>query len=336
MFAMISRPAVLLDSLPGLALAAAIAGVATLLHRLPGIGVVSPMILAIVVGVAINNLAGTPAWARVGLAVAMRQVLRGGIVLLGLQITPPKLVAIGLPGFAVVVVTLAATFAFTLWFGQILGVRRQLTELVAAGTSICGASAIIATNGVTGGSREDVAYAVATVTLFGTLSMFLFPLLVGPLGLSPHAFGLWTGASIHEIAQVVAAAFQDGPQAGEFATITKLARVMLMAPLVIGLGAWRSRGASAGAGPAARPPFPWFVVGFLALVGFGGVVSVPPATTAMIATFTTFLLTMALGAMGLAIHLRKLADEGPRPLGLAAASWIFVSIFALLAVKLVT
>lgn len=327
--------ALLPKSLPGLALSAAIAVAATLLHQLPGVGILSPMILAIVVGVAIHNIIGTHAAARPGLAIALKQVLRTGIVLLGLQITPAKLVAIGFSGFVLVAATLASTFAFTVWAGRRLGVRRELAELVAAGTSICGASAVIATNGVTGGSREDVAYAVATVTLFGTLSMFLFPMLVGPLDLTPHAFGLWTGASIHEIAQVVAAAFQDGPEAGEFATISKLARVMLLAPLVIGLGAWRQRSASEGAEPAVRPPFPWFVVGFLALVALGGVVTIPPAATAAVGTLTTFLLTMALGAMGLAIDLRKLADEGIRPLALAAMAWIFVSSFALLGVKLI-
>ena len=120
--------------------------------------------------------------------------------------------------------------------------------MIAAGTSICGASAVIATNTVTKAHDEDVAYAVACVTVFGSIAMFVYPLLPGLLHLDPHAFGLWSGASIHEIAQVVAAAFQDGQQAGEFGTIAKLSRVMMLAPVVIGLGlmaARRQRRASA-------------------------------------------------------------------------------------------
>ncbi|RAI25738.1 YeiH family protein, partial [Rhodoplanes serenus] len=90
-----------------------------------------------------------------------------------------------------------------------LGVERKLAELIAAGTSICGASAVIATNTVTNAHDEDVAYAVACVTIFGSIAMFAYPFLAPLLGLGPHAFGLWTGASVHEIAQVVAAAYQN-------------------------------------------------------------------------------------------------------------------------------
>src|SRR5262249_55721968 len=126
--------------------------------------------------------------------------------------------------------------AFTVWLGRQLSVDRKLTELIAAGTSICGASAVVATNTVTRASDEDVAYAVACVTVFGSASMLLYPVTAGLLQLTPHAFGLWAGASIHEIAQVVAAAFQNGVDAGNYGTIAKLSRVMLLAPLVLALG----------------------------------------------------------------------------------------------------
>src|SRR5260370_28141732 len=119
------------------------------------------------------------------------------------------------------VMTLLATFAFTIWMGKLLGVEAKLAQLMAAGTSICGASAVIATNTVTNADDEDVAYAVACVTVFGSIAMFVYPLLPSLLHLDPYAFGLWSGASIHEIAQVVAASFQDGQRAGEFATIAK-------------------------------------------------------------------------------------------------------------------
>ena len=137
---------------------------------------------------------------------------------------------------AVIATTLFATFIFTKWFGRLIGVDRKLAELIAAGTSICGASAVIATNTVTEAHDEDVAYAVACVTVFGSLAMFLYPALPGVLHLDTRAFGLWSGASIHEIAQVVAAAFQVGKESGEYGTIAKLTRVTMLAPLVIGLG----------------------------------------------------------------------------------------------------
>lgn len=317
---------------PGLALALAVTAGAFALHRLPGLGLFSPMILAIVIGIAVNNLLFVPQVCEAGLGWAMRPLLRAGIVLLGLQITPTGILSLGVGGFVVVAATVAATFTVTTAIGRRLGLRRELGELVAAGSSICGASAIIAMNGVTRGSREDVAHAVATVTLFGTLSMFLFPLVGALLHLSPFAYGLWSGAAIHEIAQVVAAGFQGGPQAGEYATIAKLARVTAMAPLVLGFGWWRGRDPAAPGAIGGKPPFPWFVVGFLALVVFGGFVEIGPSARAVSAQVTTILLTVALGAMGLAVDLRRLAGEGWRPLALGAASWIFVSGFSLLLV----
>lgn len=317
--------------LPGLLLAAAIAAAGFALHGLPGFRLFSPMILAILVGMVVANLAPLPASVGPGIAIAVRPLLRAGIVLLGLQITPAKLISLGGVGLVVVTATLFATFAFTAWAGRRLGLTPALADLVAAGTSICGASAVVATNGVVDGDREEVAQALAVVTLFGTLSMFAFPALAPLFGLSDHAYGLWTGSAIHEVAQVVGAGFQRGTEAGEFATVTKLVRVGLMAPLVIGLGALRRRDAAVG---AARPPFPWFVVGFLVLAGLGGVVDLGRPVLDAASLVTTVLLTTALGAMGSMIDARRLVGEGLRVLVLGALSWLFVSGFALAAVTL--
>jgi uncharacterized integral membrane protein (TIGR00698 family) len=243
---------------------------------------------------------------------------------------------VGLAGVGVIAATLIATLVFTKWLGRLLGVDGKLAELIGAGTSICGASAVIATNTVTGGSDEDVAYAVACVTVFGSLSMLLYPLLPGLLDLTPAAFGLWSGASIHEIAQVVAAAFQDGARAGEIGTVAKLTRVMMLAPVVIALGVVAVRRAAHAAGSASRaaPPMPWFVLGFVAMVILNSVITIPAAPKAWIALATTFLLSMALAAMGMETDFRKLKAEGLKPLMLAAAAWIFISAFALALVKL--
>jgi uncharacterized integral membrane protein (TIGR00698 family) len=213
-----------------------------------------------------------------------------------------------------------------------------LAQLIAAGTSICGASAVIATNTVTDAPDEDVAYAVACVTVFGSVAMFGYPLLPGLLHLDPHAFGLWSGASIHEIAQVIAASFQDGQKAGEFATIAKLSRVMLLAPTVIILGsmaAWSAtKNDPVAVASSARPPMPWFVLGFVALVGLNSLVTVPAADKIWIAAVTTFLLSVALAAMGLETDVRKLTARGARPALLGALAFIFIASFSLALIKL--
>jgi uncharacterized integral membrane protein (TIGR00698 family) len=253
-----------------------------------------------------------------------------------LQLVATQVVQVGLTGVAVILATLIATFLFTKWLGRVIGVESKLAELIAAGTSICGASAVIATNTVTEGSDEDVAYAVACVTVFGSLSMFLYPLLPALLHLDAQAFGLWSGSSIHEIAQVVAAAFQDGAHAGEIATISKLTRVMMLAPVVITLGVLAARRAAHAVDPAKRkaPPMPWFVLGFIGLVVVNTLVTIPAQPKAWAVTATTFMLSMALAAMGLETDFRKLKAEGLKPLALAAAAWIFIASFSLVLVKL--
>jgi uncharacterized integral membrane protein (TIGR00698 family) len=319
--------------LPGLLLTSSIAAAAFALRALPGAGAVNPMILAIVIGIVLRNLFGTPERAGKGIAFSLRRVLRFAIILLGLQLTAAQLAEIGTAGAATIVLTLCATFVFTTWFGRLLGVERGLAELIAAGTSICGASAVIAANTVTRAPDEDVAYAVACITVFGSVAMFCYPLLPDLLDLSAHAYGLWAGATIHEIAQVVAAAYQDGRQAGDAAMIAKLSRVILLAPVVVSLGLLARRRNAGGTGGV---PAPWFLLGFLALVGINSAVAIPAGLKEGAAVATAFLLCVALAAMGLETDMGKLRAKGLRPLLLGASASLFIAGFGLALVKATT
>jgi uncharacterized integral membrane protein (TIGR00698 family) len=319
------------DLLPGLVLTFSIAALAYVVRQIPGVAIFSPLIIAIILGMAFRNLVGAPAQCHAGVTFSLKRILRFAIILLGLQLTVGQVVAVGGPGVLIIVATLVATFVFTTWLGRALGVDRKLAQLIAAGTSICGASAVIATNTVTKGSDEDVAYAVACVTLFGSLSMFLYPLLPALLHLDPHAYGLWSGASIHEIAQVVAAAFQNGKESGDFGTIAKLSRVILLAPVVLTLGwaAMRTRRGLASERSGQSVPMPWFVLGFIALTLFNSLDVLPLAAKAWAVQATTFLLTVALAAMGLQADIRKLKAKGLKPLLVGAGAWVFISVFSL-------
>jgi uncharacterized integral membrane protein (TIGR00698 family) len=326
--------------LPGLALTSTLALGAFGLRNYSGIAALSPLIIAIILGIAVRNTVGTSPVLKPGVAFSMRRILRFAIILLGLQLSLAQLFAVGIVGLAIIASTLGSTFAFTLWLGHYLNVDRKLAELIAAGTSICGASAVVATNTVTRAPDEDVAYAVACVTVFGSASMLLYPALAGLLQLTPHAFGLWAGASIHEIAQVIAAAFQNGADAGNYGTIAKLSRVMLLAPLVLSLGLLRAtqeRNANVSGDERAAAqaiPLPWFVAGFIAMMLLNGFDILSPVGKVFITQTTTFLLTIALAAMGLETDLRKLQAKGWRPLLVGAGSALFISVFSLALIEL--
>lgn len=321
---------------PGLVLTAAIAAAGFGVRQFPGLGLFSPMILSIVLGIIFHNVVGTPARAKLGVLFSLRRILRFAIILLGLQITAQEVVAVGGAGLAVIALTLVGTFLFTTWLGRVLGVDRKLTELIAAGTSICGASAVLATNAVTQAHDEDVAYAVACVTVFGSIAMFLYPLLPAFLHLEPRAYGLWSGASIHEIAQVIGAAFQKGEEAGQFATIAKLARVMLLAPTVIALGVIATRRAAQNrqGRHSTIPPLPWFVLGFVALAGVNSVVTIPAEMRSVVVLLTMFLMSMALAAMGLETDIAKLTTKGIRPFMLGLAAFVFIAALSLMLVTI--
>lgn len=313
---------------PGLGLAFAIAMVATALQHLSGIAALSPLIVAIGLGIGFRTFIGRPEAARPGIAIAVKPMLRFAIILLGFQITVAEFSSLGTKGAVAVVATIVFTFVFTKQLARLLGVEERLAELIAAGTSICGASAIIACNTVTRGSDEDVAYALACVTLFGTLAMLGLPLLAVPLGLSSETYGMWAGTTIHEVAQVVGASFALGEEAGHAGTVAKLSRVICLAPLVLILGALRNRNGSSGA----KVPTPWFIFGFLMTMAVNSAVEIPAAIIDVLAVVTGFLLTLALGAMGLETELRKLHHLGWRALALGAISTMFITVLGFMLV----
>lgn len=319
--------------IPGMVLVAMITAVAFSARNVSGFALFSPMILAVVAGMVYSNVLGTPAHAKAGIAFSQKRLLRFAIVLLGFQLTLGQVVSIGASGVGIVALTLGATFLFTITLGRLIGVDAKLAQLIAAGTSICGASAIVATNIVTDARDEDVTYAVASITLFGTVAMLGFPLLAPLLGLDQHAFGLWAGASIHEVAQVIGAGFQNGTQSGEIATVAKLTRVAMLAPMVIALGLMARR-KSSGDQSAARPPMPWFVAAFVAVVALNSLVTIPVELKQAMALATTIMLTMGLAAMGLQADISQLRSRGLRPLALAFSAFLFIGGFSLMLVKL--
>ena len=322
----------------GVAFAGLFALVAFFAASIPALGYLSPAIIAIILGIAYHNFVGTPAWAGAGLRFSLRPLLRFAIVLLGAQLTFDQIVSIGGAGVVIVTASLIATFLFTVGVGALLGIDRGLAQLIAAGTAVCGASAILATTTVTKTTEQDVAYAVASISIFGTLSMFLFPLFASGLGLDPGAFGLWVGASIHEVAQVVAAAVQNGHESLEAGTVTKLSRVLLLAPLLIAIGAFNTRAGTAieSGQTHGNAPVPWFIAGFLAVVAINSVFPIPAETREWLAIATKVLLSVSFAALGLEISLSKLRATGLRPLILGALSWIFISVFSLTLIKLMT
>lgn len=295
---------------------------------LPGVPVV---LVAIALGLIVANARGIPVAARPGLALASGALLRVGIVLLGFELVLQELLTLGARGLVVVVAVVVATFFGTRWAGRRLGVSEGLSLLVATGFSICGVSAIAAARGVSDADEEEVTYAIALVTLCGSLAIVLLPALKGILGLDDHDYGVWVGASVHDIAQVVATSSAVGGVAVGTAIVVKLTRVLLLGPLVAWI-AWR-KGRSAGVSRLRLvPPF---VLAFVAAAALRSADLVPSGILPALADTKTVLLALALFAVGARVEVRRLLAVGGRPLVLGLSSWAIVAAVAYAGVTVV-
>ncbi len=312
------------DRLPGLAVVAVVAVVATLLARLSSS--VSPLVAGVVLGAVVANTVPVPDRLAPGLEFCARQVLRAGVVLLGLRLSLGDLAGLGLNGLVVVAGVVTLTFIGTQWLARRLGVGPDLGLLVATGYSICGASAIAAMDGVIDADEEETAYAITLVTLCGTLSIAVLPLIAGMVDLSGAAFGTWVGGAVHDVGQVVATASHDGDRALEAATVVKLTRVVLLAPLVA-LVALRRRSVVSTAGVDTKHPplLPLFVIGFLVaiLVRSSGVLG--DDVLGWAGDVEKLLLTVALVALGFGVRVSKMRRLGGRPLVLGMFAWVLVA-----------
>lgn len=312
--------------LPGLALAggtvAASIGLATLIPT------INPLLLAIVLGVLARNFVSLPESLEPGLAFAAKRLLRLGIVLLGLQLALGDILALG-PGMIVVVVAVVTTgILTTVAIGRAMGISRGQSLLIACGFSICGAAAVAAAEGVIEAEDEEVVTAVALVVMFGTLMIPLLPFVAALMGLAPMTTGLWAGASIHEVAQVVAVGGALGAGALGAAVVVKLARVLLLAPVMVVLGLQRRRRAGAGAGGqgAKLPPvMPLFVAGFIAMVALRSSGVVPAAVLGVAKPAQTALLAAAMFALGTGVRFSMFRRVGPKPFALAGLATLIVA-----------
>jgi len=315
-----------LSPLPGLAVAAGIAAIAVALRQLPLLHALSPAILAILLGMGMRQAVGRRPAFLPGFAMAMRNLLRLAVMLLGLQLTLGQIAELGPSTLVRLAMASAVCFIGTVWLGRRLGVAPRLTRLLAAGTAICGASAVIAANSVVRGDDDEVAYALASVTLIGTIAMVATPLAAAALGLDSARAGLWIGASIHEVAQVVGAATQLGDNALRVAASAKLARILFLAPLVFAMAAHGRRPERGGA----KVPAPLFVGGFLAAAAARSFDLVPAECLAPASEVTGFLLATALAAMGFSVEPKAIMRRGAAPLALAVSSWALIAGISLL------
>lgn len=353
---------------PGLLFAAA--GVAVAYAVSARFDMVGPMVAAIVLGVVVGNVARVPSVLEPGLAVASKRVLRIGIVVLGLRLSLHDVAGLGAGMILTVIAVVAGGIVTGVAIGRALGIGRRQRLLIACGIAICGAAAVAAVAGVFGGRadggkvsdgeddgdrgrdggkaganaegagepglRESVAAAIALVVVFGTLMIALVPMLGHALGLTDMEVGMWGGASVHEVAQVVAIGGSVGGAALGAAVVIKLGRVLMLAPVMAVLGVVeRRRIRAAGGGDVDLPPImPLFVAGFLAMVAVRSTGVVPQGVLDAAGVAEQLLLGAAMFALGVGVRFSLIRKVGGAPVVMAAAATVVVAVIGLAGVLL--
>lgn len=324
---------------PGIVLCLIVTGAVYALHDALAIAALGPILLAILLGMGVGNAVGLPARAEQGVDFCAKTLLRLTVMLLGAQLTFADLMVLGPWGLCAVVTVILVVLGTARRLGRLMGVPRELTMLIGAGTAICGASAIAATNGVARAKTEQVSYAIAVIIIFGTLGMLCYPLLRPVLGLSAQQYGLWAGLSLHEVAQAVGAGFAEGDVAGKAAVTAKLARVLLLSVVVAAL----ARGvffsgpsaqdpapkAAQGRARSAQPLVPWFLAGFLILTVVNSLGLIGAPIHDLLEDLRPVLTVVSMAAIGLGTRLDKLFGLGAKPLLLGGALSLLISLVSL-------
>ncbi len=345
----------------GLVLTTAIAIVAYQLHQLPippfSIGdparhPIDPMLIAIVIGLVLRNTLRLPALLGPGIKYSVLAIMPLGIVLMGAKLNFFDVVRTSGTALIISVLCVAAALGLTIWMCRKIGVGQKLGLLIAVGTAICGGTAIAVAAPVIEADDKETAFAIATVTLFGMVAVFVLPLLGTAFDMTQLEFGVWAGTSVHATPQVVATGFAYGSQAGDIATIVKLVRVLLLAPVVVGLGVWYGRSkrkrqiAHVTKLATLRTLFPPFILGFVLLALANTLHLLPDFTLhlddsplwqaqdlrvvlAKVVTWvSTFLLTIAMAGVGLGVDLRGLRTVGMKSLYVGLASSLVLAAFS--------
>lgn len=329
-----------LKLIPGFILAGVLTTAAMLLGEMPwfinlGLGALT---LAILLGIVAGNTVypNVKPQCEHGVGFAKHYFLRAGIILYGFRLTFQQIADVGLSGVIVDAIMLTSTFLIAMYIGRKwFGLDEQTVILIGAGSSICGAAAVMATEPVVKAPASKVAVAISTVVIFGTLGIFLYPWLfhlnaaLGWLPFNEMSFGVYAGSSVHEVAQVVAIGHAISPDAENAAVISKMIRVMMLAPFLLILSQYLSRlnnKASGGAQTKSKITIPWFAVFFILVAGFNSFHLIPEVIVRQIITIDTILLAMAMVALGLTTHVSAIRQAGIKPMLMALVLFIWLII----------
>jgi len=291
--------------------------------------VVGGPVLGITMGILTTSVWKLPSSSRKGIKFTSKYILQLAVVLLGFDMNAASVLRVGQQSLLVILLTLSAAFLTAFFIGRLLQINKQLATLIGVGTAICGGSAIAAASSAINAKDEDISYSISTIFLFNVIAVFLFPLIGHLLHLSDTGFGMWAGTAINDTSSVVAAGFSFSNAAGNFATVVKLTRSLMIVPVTMALAYLTSRTSRGQQNFSFAKVFPWFVLGFLTAAVLNSTGWIPNSISGTLAQTGKFLIIMAMAAIGLNTSVQAFIKAGPKALLLGAATWLAVMLSSL-------
>lgn len=310
------------ETMPGLFIALFIAFIAYLLGR--AIPVVGGPVFGITLGILVASFWKLPPVFNKGLKFTSKYILQLAVILLGFEMNMASVIRVGKSSIWVILLTLTAAFTTVLLLGRALGIHRKLYALIGVGTAICGGSAIAAASSAINADDQDISYSISTIFLFNVIAVFLFPVIGHLLKLTDSGFGMWAGTAINDTSSVVAAAYSYSTAAGNFATVVKLTRSLMIVPVTLALALLYSRISSSKTNFQFTRVFPWFIIGFLIASIISTLSLLPKEVVLALSQTGRFLIITAMPAIGLNTNVQAFRKAGPRALILGAATWFVV------------
>lgn len=299
---------------PGIVMTLLIAIIAKYMSALPYLSIMGQLVIAILLGIVWRYSIGVPDRSVAGIQFSSKKLLRLGIILLGMRLNLLDIIHAGPKVFLSAVIVIAFTLPVVYGLARLFKIEKRLSILTACGTAICGAAAVVAIAPQIKAKDEETVIGAAVVAILGTLFTLIYTLLFPVIGLSPLHYGIFSGATLHEIAHVIAAAAPGGDEAVDMATIVKLTRVALLVPVAIIIGIWTNRADGERRGGAKASwksiPIPWFILGFLAVSGIHSLGIIPVAAADLIVITAYLLIAMAMAGLGLNIDLATFRKYG--------------------------
>lgn len=292
--------------------------------------VIGSVIFSLIIGILLRHIVTIPESYEQGIKFSSKKILQWAIIVMGFTLSFKTAIHLGLTSLPITLFTITAALLFSYFIGKWMRINKKITTLIGVGTAICGGSAIAAVSPIIEADDDEIAFSMSTIFLFNIIAVFLFPFLGHLMNMTSIGFGYFAGAAINDTSSVVAAGYTYSTQAGDTATVVKLIRALMIVPICFLLLFIKIRKERVERSVQMKKIFPWFILYFFLATIFVTIVPLPNELSSILKSISTFMISIALAAIGLSVNIKTFKKIGLKPVYLGALTWLIVASTAII------